>query len=65
MKLFASLPKKWAYMALFWPKAAVVNDCVFIDNKLAIPKQIRSPNLAHLHRLIPEQAVMMDASEFI
>ena len=57
--------KLGAYMAQFWPKAAVGNDCVLIDNKLGIPKQLKSANLAALHRLIPGQAFVMDASEYI
>ena len=27
-------------MAQFWTKAAVVNNCVLIDNKVAIPEQL-------------------------
>ena len=57
--------KLGAYMAQFWTKAAVVNKCVLIDNKLAIPEQLRSANLARLHRSHPGQAVIMDASEHI
>ena len=35
-------------MAQFWSKAAVVNDCVIVDTKLAIPEQLRSAILAGL-----------------
>ena len=52
-------------MAQFWTKAAVVNKCVLIDNKLAIPEQLRSAILIRLHRSHPGQAAMMDASEYI
>ena len=57
--------KLWAYMAQFWKKAAVVNNCVLIDNKLAIPEQLRSAVLIRPHRSHPGQAAKMDASEFI
>ena len=52
-------------MTQFWTKAAVVNNCVLIDNKLAIPEQLRSAILIQLHRSHPGQAAMMDASEYI
>ena len=39
-----------AYMAQFWPKAAVVNNCVVIVNKLAIPEPLRQAVLTRLHR---------------
>ena len=43
----------------------MVNNCVLIDKKLALPEQLRSAILAHLHRSHPAQAAMMDASEYI
>ena len=57
--------KLGAYMAQFWPKAAVVNNCVIIDNKLAIPEALRQAVLARLHRSHPGQEAMMSASEYI
>ena len=60
-----SFNKLEAYMAQFWTKAAVVNNCVLIDNKLAIPEQFRSAILTRLQRSHPGQAAMMDASEYI
>ena len=60
-----SFNKLGTYMAQFWTKAAVVNNCVLIDNKLAIPEQLRSAILTRLHRSHPGQAAMMDASEYI
>ena len=33
-----SFNKLRSYLAQFWTKAAVVNDCVIVDNKLAIPE---------------------------
>ena len=54
-KDITSFNKLGAYMAQFWPKAAVVNDCVVIDNKLAIPEALRQAVLARLHRSHPGQ----------
>ena len=53
--------KLGAYMAQFWPKAAVVNNCVIIDNKLAIPEALRQAVLSRLHRSHPGQEAMMSA----
>ena len=49
-KHITSFNKLGAYMAQFWPTAAVVNNCVVIDNKLAIPKPLRQAVLSRLHR---------------
>ena len=59
-----SFNKLGAYMAQFWPKAAVVNNCVVIDNKLAIPEPLRQAVLTRLHQSHPGQEVMMAASEY-
>ena len=60
-----SFNKLGAYMAQFWPKAAVANNCVIIDNKLAIPEALRQAVLARLHQSHPGQEAMMSASEYI
>ena len=52
-------------MAQFWPKAAVVNNCLIIDKKLAIPDGLRQAVLARLHRSHHGQEAMMSASEYI
>ena len=52
-------------MAQFWPKAAVINNCVIVDNKLAIPETLRQAVFARLHRSHPGQEAMMSASEYI
>ena len=59
-----SFNKLGSYMAQFWPKAAVVNNCVIVDNKLAIPETLRQAVLARLHRSHPGQEAMMSASEY-
>ena len=55
--------KRGAYVAQFRPKAAVVNNCVIIDNKLAIPEALRQAFLARLHRSHLVQEAMMSTSE--
>ena len=45
--------------------AAVVNNCVIIDNKLAIPEPLRQAVLARPHRSHPGQETMMSASVYI
>ena len=52
-------------MAQLWPKAAVANNCVVIDNKLAIPEPLRQAVLTRLHRSHPGQEAMMAASEYL
>ena len=64
-KDITSINKLCAYMAQFWPKAAVVNNCVVIDNKLAIPEPLRQAVLTRLHRSHPGQEAMMTASEYL
>ena len=54
-----SFNKLGSYMAHFWNKAAVVSDCVIVDNKLAIPEPPRKVVLARLHRSHPGQEAMM------
>ena len=60
-----SFNKLRAYIAQFWPKPAVANNCVLIDNNLAIPEQLKIAILARLHRSHAGQAAMMDASQYI
>ena len=62
-----SFNKLGAYMAQFWPKSAVVNNCVVIDNKLTFPEPLRQAiaMLTRLHRSHPGQEAMMTASEYL
>ena len=64
-KDITSFNKLGSYMAQFWPKAAVVNNCVVIDNKLAIPEPLRQAVLSRLHRSHPGQEATMAASEYV
>ena len=64
-KVVFTFNKLGSYMAQFWPKAAVVNYCVIIDNNMAITEPLRQAVLARLHRSHPRQEAMMSASEYI
>ena len=52
-KDITSFNKLGSYMSRFWTKAAVVNNCVVFDNKLAIPEPLRQAVLSRLHRSHP------------
>ena len=56
--------KLGASMAQFRPKAAVVNNCVIIDNKLVISEPLRQAVLARLYRSHSGQEAMMSASKY-
>ena len=60
-----SFNKLGSYMAQLWTKAAVVNNYVIVDNKLAIPEPLREVVLARIHRSHPGQEAMMSASDYI
>ena len=51
----AALNKLGSYIAQFWTKAAVVNNCVIVDNKLAIPEILSKDVLTRLHRSHPSR----------
>ena len=61
VKNITSFSKLGSYMAQFWTKAAVVNNCVVIDNKLAIPEPLRQAVLTRLHCSHPGQEAMIAA----
>ena len=64
-KGITSFNKLGAYMAQFWTKAAVVNNCVVIDKKLAITEPLRQSVLTRLHHSHPGQEAMMTAFEHL
>ena len=64
-KDITSINKLGSYMAQFWPKAAVVNNCLVIDKKLAIPEPLRQAVLSRLHRSHPGEEATMAASEYV
>ena len=53
------------YIKSFWHCAAVVNGCVVVDNRIAIPMCLRKPLLSRLHRSHAGQLAMLDAAQYI
>ena len=65
-KDITSFNKLGSYLAQFWTKAAVLNNCVVIHNKLAIPEPLRKVVLSRLHCSLPgQEEAMMVASDYI
>ena len=54
-----------SYMANFLDDASVINDCIIIDNRVAIPKCLRKSVMARLHRTHPGQEAMVDAAQYL
>ena len=54
-----------SYMANFWDDASVINDCIIIDNRVAIPTCLRKAEMARLHRTHPGQEAMVDAAQYL
>ena len=53
------------YIKSFWHCAAVVDGCVIVDNRIAIPMCLRKPLLSRLHRSHAGQLAMVDAAQYI
>ena len=60
-----SFASRFLSSAQFWPVASVVDNCILIDNKLAIPFKLRSAILTRLQQSHPGQQAMIEASEYI
>ena len=54
-----------SYLKSFWHCAAIVDGCVVVDNRLAIPICLRKPLLARLHRSHAGQLAMVNAAQYI
>ena len=54
-----------SYMANFWDDASVINDCMIIDKRVAIPTCLRKAVMARLHRTHPGQEAMVDAAQYL
>ena len=54
-----------SYIKSFWHCAAVVDGCVVVDNRIAIPMCLRKPLLSRLHRSHAVQLAMVDAAQYI
>ena len=53
------------YTKSFWHVAAVVDGCVVVDNRIAIPMCLRRPLLFRLHRSHAGQLAMVDGAQYI
>ena len=60
-----SFSKQGLYIALFWSVASVVDNCILIDNKVALPFKLWSAILTQLHRSHPGQQARIEAAEYI
>ena len=54
-----------SYMANFWDDASVINDCIILDNRVAIPTCLRKAVMSRLHRTHPGQEAMVDAAQYL
>ena len=49
----------------FWDSAAVVDGCIIIDDRIAIPSCLRRAVLSRLHRSHPSQEAMVDMAQYL
>ena len=54
-----------SYLKSFWHCAAVVDGCVVVDNRIAIPNCLRKPLLDRLHWSHAGQLAMVDAAQYL
>ena len=54
-----------SYIKSFCHCAAVVDGCIVVDNRIAIPMCLRKPLLSRLHRSHAGQLAMVDAAQYI
>ena len=54
-----------AYLKSFWQCSAVVDGCIVVYNRIAIPNVLQKPILARLHRSRAGQLAMVDAAQYI
>ena len=52
-------------MANFWEDASVINECIIIDNRVAIPTCLRKAVMARFHRTHPGQEAMVDGAQYL
>ena len=53
------------YTNSLWHQMAVVDDCILVDGRLAVPGQLRSAVLKRIHRGHPGQEAMLDVSKYL
>ena len=53
------------YTNPLWHQLSVVDDCILVDNRLAVPGQLRQAVLKRIHRGHPGQEAMLDVSKYL
>ena len=53
------------YIRTFWDSAAVVDGCIIIDDRIAIPSCLQRAVLSRLHRSHPGQEAMVDTAQYL
>ena len=53
------------YTNPLWHQLSVVDDCILVDNRLAVPEQLRLAVLKRIHRGYPGQEAMLDVSKYL
>ena len=48
-----------------WHQMSVMNDCIVVDGRLAVPGQMRPAVLKQIHRGHPDQEAMLDVSRYL
>ena len=49
----------------FWNAAAIVDGCIIIDDRIALPSCLQKADLSRLHRCHPGHKAMIDAEQYI
>ena len=53
------------YTNSFWHQMTVVDDCIVVDGRLAVPRQLCPAVLKRIHRGHPGQEAMLDVSRYL
>ena len=53
------------YTNTLWSQMAVQDDCILVNNRLAVPVQLRQAVLKRIHRGHPGQEAMLGASQYL
>ena len=53
------------YIKTFWDMAAVVDGCIIINDRIAIPSCLQRAVLSRLHRSHPGQEAMVDTAQYL
>ena len=53
------------YTNPLWNQLSVIDDCILVDNRLAVPIQLRQAVIKRIHRGHPAQEEMIDVSNYL